>query len=269
MTTTTHDITDFTRDVLERSHTTPVLVDFWAPWCGPCRTLGPVLERLAGTAGNRWTLAKINTEALPDVASAYGVMSIPNVKLFKDGKVVDEFVGALPEGDIRRWLDLLLPAAPSPELVAAQESALRGDIEGAIAMLAGVVAGDPANATARLAMASLQLRTDPAAVEATLAPLGEDSADRAEALRFLANWLVRAGDLPAGAGRESFAAALAAVRAGDWDAALAADVEALRTQRGYAGGAARDLGRAIFIHVGILDPVCERHYRAFASAVNV
>ena len=269
MTTTTHDITDFTRDVLERSHTTPVLVDFWAPWCGPCRTLGPVLDRLAGAAGDRWALAKVNTQEMPDVASAYGVMSIPNVKLLKDGVVVDEFVGALPEGDIRRWLDLLLPAAPSPELAAARDCAARGDIYGAIAMIARVVAEDPANTTARLALASLQLRIDPAAVEATLAPLGQESADRAEALRFLAHWLGRAGELPAGAGRESFAAALAAVRAGDWDAALTADVEALRTQRGYAGGAARDLGRAIFIHVGILDPVCERHYRAFASAVNV
>ena len=269
MTTTTHEITDFTRDVLERSHTTPVLVDFWAPWCGPCRTLGPVLERLAGTAGARWALAKVNTEDLPDVASAYGVMSIPNVKLFKDGEVVDEFVGALPEGEIRRWLDLRLPVAPAPELVAARDRAARGDIDGAIAMLASVVADDPANSTARLALASLQLRTDPAAVETTLAPLGEESADRAEALRFLAHWLARSDDLPAGAGRESFAAALVAVRAGDWDAALAADVETLRTQRAYAGGAARDLGRAIFIHVGILDPVCEKHYKAFASAVNV
>ena len=269
MTTTTHDITDFTREVLERSHTTPVLVDFWAPWCGPCRTLGPMLDRLAGAAGDRWALAKVNTEEMPDVASAYGVMSIPNVKLFKDGEVVDEFVGALPEGEIRRWLNLLLPAAPSPELVAARERAARGDTAGAITMLAGVLANDPANATARLALASLQLCTDPAAVERTLAPLGEEFADRAEALRFLAGWLGRADHLPAGAGRESFAAALAAVRAGDWDAALAADVEALRTQRVYAGGAARDLGRAIFIHVGILDPVCERHYRAFASAVNV
>jgi putative thioredoxin len=183
--------------------------------------------------------------------------------------VVDEFVGALPEREIRRWLDLLLPVAPSPELAAAREHALRGDIHGAIAMIEQVVADDPANATARLALASLQLRTDPLAVEHTLAPLGGESADRAEALRFLAHWLARSGELPAGAARDSFAAALAAVRAGDWDAALAADVEALRAQRGYAGGAARDLGRAIFIHVGILDPVCEKHYRAFASAVNV
>lgn len=269
MATRTRDITDFNSEVLERSHTTPVLVDFWAPWCGPCRTLGPVLDRLAGSAGDRWALAKVNTQDMPEIASAYGVMSIPNVKLFRNGEVVDEFVGALPEGEIRRWLDLLLPVAPSPELVAAREHALRGDIEGAIAMISRVIADDPANATARLALASLQLRTDPAAVERTLAPLGEESADRAGALRFLAHWLARTGDLPAGPGREPFAAALAAVRTGDWDAALAADVEALRTQRGYAGGAARDLGRAIFIHVGILDPVCEKHYRAFASAVNV
>ncbi len=269
MTTTTHDITDFTRDVLERSRTTPVLVDFWAPWCGPCRTLGPVLERLADKAGERWALAKVNTEEMQDVAAAYGIQSIPNVKLFKDGEVVDEFVGALPEGEIRRWLDLLLPAAPAPQLVEARERAARGDAAGAVAMLAQLAAAEPANASARFALAELQLRADPAAVETTLAPLGGESADRVEALRLLARWLGRRDDLPAGAGRESFGAALAALRAGDWDAALAADVESLRAQRTYAGGAARDVGRAIFIHLGILDPVCEKHYRAFAGAVNV
>ena len=114
-----------------------------------------------------------------------------------------------------------------------------------------------------------EIDTSPAAVEATLAPLDKESVDRAEALRVMANWLARRDDLPAGAGREAFLAALSAVRAGDWDAALAADVDSLRAQRTWAGGAARDLGRAIFIHLGILDPVCEKHYRAFASAVNV
>ena len=269
MGTTTHDVTDFRNEVLERSLAVPVLVDFWAPWCGPCRVLGPVLERLAEGAGGRWVLAKVNTEELSEVAGEYGVMSIPNVKLFRDGQVVDEFVGALPEREIRRWLDLVLPPVASPLVREAEALAARGDLAGAASALATLLAAEPGNAPARFALAALQLRTDPAAVEATVAPLGDESEDHAEALRVLAHWVARAGELPEGAAREPFARALAAVRAGDWDAALAADVEALRAQRTWADGAARDLGRAIFIHLGISHPVCEKHYRAFAGALNV
>jgi len=269
MSTTTHDVTDFATEVLERSRSIPVLVDFWAPWCGPCRVLGPTLEKLAATAGDRWVLAKVNTEEFPDVAGAYGVMSIPNVKLFRDGEIVDEFVGALPEREIRRWLDLVLPEAPSPHVLEAEALAARGDLAGAQAALARLVAAEPAHAPARFALAALQLRTDPAAVEATVAPLTGESEDHVEALRVLAHWLARAETLPEGAARDRFAAALAALRAGDWDAALAADIEALRAQRTYADGAARDLGRAIFIHLGISHPVCEKHYRAFAGAIHV
>jgi len=269
MSTAAHDVTDFQSEVLERSRTMPVVVDFWAPWCGPCRVLGPVLERLAATAGERWALAKLNTEDLPDVATAYGVMTIPNVKLFRDGEVVDEFVGALPEREIKRWLDLLIPAQASPLVAEAASMAAGGDVAGAVAALEDRLAQEPADSAARLALAELQLRGDPTSVEATLAPLGEESEDRATALRVLAHWVARAGALPEGAAQAHFAAALASVREGDWDAALAADIEALRAQRKYADGAARELGRAIFIHLGISHPACEKHYRAFAGAINV
>ncbi len=266
---TTHDVTDFRSEVLDRSRTAPVLVDFWAPWCGPCRTLGPTLERLANQSGDRWTLVKVNTEEYPELASSFGVMSIPNVKLFRDGEVIDEFVGALPESEIRRWLDLRLPASESPRVAAARALAEAGDVDGAIAALERETVAAPHDAATRLALAELLLRRAPERVHATLAPLGDEHADKVEALRVLAGWLLRAGMLPEGEAREPFAAALAAIRAGDWDAALAADVEALRRQRRWADGAARELGRALFIHLGVVHPVCEKHYRAFASALHV
>jgi putative thioredoxin len=268
-TAASHDVTDFQAQVLDRSHDVPVVVDFWAPWCGPCRVLGPTLDKLATTAGGRWALAKVNTEEMPDIAGAYGVMSIPNVKLFRNGQVVDEFVGALPEREIRRWLDLLVPVAASPLVTEAEALAARGDLEGAAKALASLLAGDPGNAPARFALAELQLRTDPAAVEATVAPLGDEAIDHAEALRVLARLVAHADAWPDGAGRAPFEAALAAVKRGDWDAALGAVVGSLQAQRRWADGAARDLGRAIFIHLGITHPVCEKHYRGFASAINV
>ena len=100
---------EFESAVLQRSREIPVVVDFWAPWCGPCRILGPVIEKLAAEAGNRWELVKLNTEEQPDIAREYGVRGIPNVKMFHGGEPIAEFVGALPEDEIRRWLDAYLP----------------------------------------------------------------------------------------------------------------------------------------------------------------
>lgn len=101
----------FQEDVIEKSHDKPVVVDFWAPWCGPCRTLGPVLERLAKESQGTWRLVKINTDKHPQIARRYNVRGIPAVKLFVDGEVADEFVGARPEGAVKQWLQPHVPSA--------------------------------------------------------------------------------------------------------------------------------------------------------------
>ena len=99
---------DFEKEVIEKSKTTPVLVDFWAEWCNPCVILKPVLEKLAEEFKEKIILVKINVEKNQENASKYGVMSIPSVKLFKDGKEVDGFIGAQPEEKIREWLEKLI-----------------------------------------------------------------------------------------------------------------------------------------------------------------
>ena len=106
------DITErFQEDVIETSHRKPVVVDFWAPWCGPCKMLGPVLDKLAKESKGAWRLVKINTDKHPQIAQRYNVRGIPAVKLFVDGELADEFVGALPEPEVRKWLKPHLSSA--------------------------------------------------------------------------------------------------------------------------------------------------------------
>jgi putative thioredoxin len=104
-----HAVSDFSTDVLARSQVTPVLVDFWAPWCGPCKMLKPVLEKAAAEAGGGWHLVTVNVDNHGDLAQQYGIQSIPAVKLFHRGKVVAEFVGAKSDSDFRSWLASNLP----------------------------------------------------------------------------------------------------------------------------------------------------------------
>jgi putative thioredoxin len=121
--------TDFQRDVIERSHETTVVVDFWAPWCGPCRQLTPVLEKMADAAEGSVVLAKVNTDEHPGVSQSFGVQGIPAVKAFVDGKIVDEFVGAKPPAEVQRFFARLIPSEADIATAAGGEDDLRRALE--------------------------------------------------------------------------------------------------------------------------------------------
>ncbi|MEZ5976841.1 MAG: thioredoxin [Planctomycetota bacterium] len=138
------DTRNFTAEVLERSQEVPVLVDFWAEWCGPCRTLGPILERLADEMGGAFRLAKIDTDRQPEIAQSLGIQSLPTVKLVHRGALVDEFMGALPEAQVRAFLAHHGIRKQGGLLENVEAARARGDLEGAEKQLRDHLAGDAA-----------------------------------------------------------------------------------------------------------------------------
>ena len=206
-------VANFETEVVEASNTVPVLVDLWAPWCGPCRALGPILEKLEVAYAGRFKLVKINTEEEQELAAAFGVRSIPMVMLLKDGQPVDGFVGALPEGQIRAFLDKHVPeTAPEADQAEAPADATPepGPALSPLEKLQQDLATNPANDTARKAYVELLLK-DGRTADAKMAfePLVGKALGDAR-IQALADWLTAtqaAPGLPAAAALQASIAA--------------------------------------------------------------
>ena len=221
------DVTDqtFEAEVVARSATVPVVVDLWAEWCGPCKTLGPILEKVIGETGGRVQLAKVDVDANPWVAQQFQVRSIPAVFAFRDGKVVDGFIGALPEAQVKEFVDRLDPEPTEADLLVAKgdEASLRRALElepdhaGAIATLARVLIdkGDAAEALAVLARIPETDVTRALAADARLLEAGVDVSDtgRDELVAKLDDLLERVRDDDAA--RQEFVDLLEAMGADD------------------------------------------------------
>ena len=188
------EVTDatFEKDVLERSHEVPVVVDFWAAWCGPCRSLTPVLHKLADEADGTWQLATVDVDVNPMVSQGFRIQGIPAVKAFRDGKLVAEFTGALPEPQVRAWLQQLGPSPADAAFDRGRELEASGDLAGAAAAYENALATEPAHAASRMALARVRLRLrtadeDRSALEKALAedPGDVDAAIRLADLLFL------------------------------------------------------------------------------------
>ncbi len=181
----------FEADVLQRSFEKPVVVDFWADWCGPCRALTPVLEKLAEESQD-WVLATVDVDANQRIAGAFGIQSIPAVKAFRDGKLVAEFLGALPEHQVRKWLEGLGPSEGELTIVVAEEAEAAGRLEEARDGYEAALKAEPGLFAARSGLARVDLalrargldevalrqrvQSDPSDVEAALGLADVDAA---------------------------------------------------------------------------------------------
>jgi putative thioredoxin len=266
------DRTTFEREVLERSRQVPVLVDFWAPWCGPCRVLGPVLEKLAREMDGAFALAKIDSDANPDLAAVYGVRGIPNVLVFRDGKPVDRFVGALPEPQVRAFLRPWCPTRGDRLVAQARELRDRGDLDDAHAKLEEAIAAEPESTTARLELARLAMAEgdlDEAERVSAAVPAGPGAGEEAthlrEAIR-LARAAAQIGDREACERRaaEDPEDAEARFALGGWALAAGGPREALEhfldsatVDRDWEDQAARRAMLTVFHIVGVRDPLSE------------
>ena len=268
----TYDVQDFDKEVIERSYTLPVLVDFWAEWCGPCKVLGPILERLAKQHEGEWALAKLDTEEHRAIAAKYTIRSIPNVKLFVDGEVGDEFVGALPEPAVVEWLSKAVPSKYRVQLDGARQLLLEGRASSAQEMLETIIAAEPNNDQAIVLLGQTFLGSDASRAVKAVEPiaLGSKHFESAEAIKTLAAMVARLEEphsLPQDSVRDDYLAAIRDAGSNDFESALDRFVAVIRKHRYYDDDGSRKACIAIFKLLGEEDEMARRYRPVFSNAL--
>ncbi|KPK65063.1 MAG: hypothetical protein AMK73_04040 [Planctomycetes bacterium SM23_32] len=272
----------FEQQVIAASAERPVVVDFWAEWCAPCRALGPVLERVVGSYEGRAALARVNVDEDPQTAARYGVQGIPAVKVFRDGRIAGEFMGALPEPEVRRILGAVLPSA-TDELVSEGDRLMEeGRLEDAERCYEQALEGDGGHTGAMLRLATLAVeRGEQERARELLTRIEEDAPEHKAALGLLAR--IEFGETAERVGGRSACQARLAERPddldaryelacclaaeGDYEGALEQFLQVLAADRHYHDQAPKDAMLRIFSLVGSRSDLADRYRRQLAGVL--
>ena len=278
--------TDVTRDnfqeIMEASFQVPVLLDFWASWCQPCQVLMPILAKLADEYDGKFLLGKLNTEEEQEIAGQFGIRSIPTVKLVRNGQLVDEFMGALPEGSVREFLDRHLGRDSDAIITTAVKHLQAGDTAAAIETLTQARAADPDNPRVLPLLAEAQaMAGDTAAAEATIDSMPPEQRDTPEvaSLKSRLYFAAEVADSPDAATLEArlgadendhdarYALALRKVVEGDVEAAMDLLLELMQKDRDYGDDAGRKGLLRVFELLGG-DPLVGQYRRRMANLLH-
>ena len=269
------DTAGFNEHVIQRSHEVPVVVDFWAEWCGPCKTLGPTLERLTDEAGGVFELAKVDVDQNQELAGQMGVQGIPTVVAFKDGLPVSQFTGALPEAQVKEWLTEFMPNPMDDFVAAADDLYDHGRIEEAAAMYRKILEADATHEEAAIALASILLEAgDTESALAVLEPVPSSvGVERVRAaVRLGAEPTTSTGDLEAALAEDPDNEALridlarALIGNQDYPGALDQLLEVV-SRKGELMDDARTVMLDVFEVLGADSPITQDYRRRLANAL--
>ena len=268
---------DFQKDVIEASKTTPIVVDFWAEWCGPCKMLTPVLENLASEANDTWKLLKVDTEEHQELSVEYGISGIPAVKMFSGGKIIAEFVGALPEDQVRSWLEKNIPTESRKLFEEAKKVLADGDKSKAQNLFEQVINAEPNNFEARILLAELIFEPDPERALELVKEVPEENLlyKNAEAIQTLSR-LLNSFESISKQAQESDASpeawghylkGIQALQGHDYDGALKSWIEAIAIDKTIDDDGPRKACIALFSWLGQEHELMKKYHRSFTSAL--
>lgn len=268
-------IIDFQKDVVDASFKQPIVIDFWAEWCAPCRMLGPILEKLANQANGRWRLVKLNTELQPDVAMQFEISSIPAVKMVSKGEIIAEFVGALPESHVVKWLNENLPTKSGNAIQQALEALEFGDVSRAKQLLKYAIDQDATNLDAKIMMARLIFIDNPEKAIKLTETVDEAHSmfDQVDAMRILYRLLTSSKELIKESQKQNteawklYAKGIDAFKKHDYCAAMESWIETVILDRQVDDDGARKACVALFKILGNEHEITKKYHRRFSSAL--
>lgn len=265
---------DFQKEVIEASYEKPVLVDFWADWCGPCKMLGPILERLAEKYKEQWTLVKLNTDIQQDIAVKYGIRGIPNCKLFSKGKVINEFTGALPENAVEDWLRKSIPGKFADMIEKAKTLLSTGKETDAKIILEDVLKGDINNNEVKILLAKILIFDSPHDAKRLIenADINPDNLELANSIETIAELLEKLKNkdaLPESSVRNIYIEAVNNLQLKEFETALKKFIEVIREDKTYDNEGARKACIAIFKYLGEEHEITTNYRREFGRALYV